>query len=780
MAVVGLVGAGKTSLLSALLGEMETLSGSVRLSGSRAYVAQQAWIQNLTLRDNILFGLPYDPERFAEAVATCGLEPDLKLLAAGDRTEIGENGINLSGGQKQRVALARAVYRRADLYLLDDPLAALDAHVGREVFNRVIGPGGVLAGTTRVLVTHNVAVLKHVDTILVMVEGRVGESGSYTELVNSSGPFSEFLAQYGSEFEEREAEEGGHLPHRVDLHRSVSETYDEENVTETMRTFHRSQVRKVSFQAPDHSGPETTEAEDEKEVVSLAGDTTRLTEDEEALTGQVKWSVYLRYIRAIGLPVFTFNFFMYFATEMFRSGYNIVLARWSDDPDSGEAGVRDAYMAWYGGLGALQAVSCYAKEVILFLACAKASRIIHEKLLSRVMHSPMAFFDTNPTGRILNRFSSDVDTVDQTIPFEIDDFMNCTVETLATLAIITYSTPLFASLLLPLTILYFVIQKFYIASSRQLKRLDRISESPIFSHFTETVSGAPSIRAFNVCDRFVSESERLVGLNNRCLYLSFVSNRWLGVRLENLGNLVVLGAALFAVLDRHGLSGGLAGLSISYSLTLTETLNWLVRMICQLETNCVSLERIFEYEEREEEAAWDTAVDQLVSGSWPERGGVAISGLTVGYRPGLAPVLVNMTADIRPGEKIGVCGRTGAGKSSLALALFRMMEPSSGSVTVDGQDVSRLGLQLLRSRLTVIPQDPVLFSSSLRFNLDPAGLYSDQEVMRCLNMAGLGQLCQQLDQQVKGGNPPIRINSKDNHCCRSTKAGKTSPSVSAS
>jgi len=226
------------------------------------------------------------------------------------------------------------------------------------------------------------------------------------------------------------------------------------------------------------------------------------------------------------------------------------------------------------------------------------------------------------------------------------------------------------------------------------------------------------------------------------------------VRLENLGNLVVLAAAVFAVLSRATLTGGLAGLSISYSLSLTQTLNWLVRMVCQLETNCVSLERIFEYETKEKEPPWETIYDDSVPFDWPAQGNIQMEGLTVSYRPGLPPVLNQMALDIKPSEKIGVCGRTGAGKSSLSLSLFRIMEASQGSIFIDGVDISRLGLQLLRSRLTIIPQDPVLFSSSLRFNLDPASQYSDQDVNRCLSLAGLGQFSGQLDMQVqeKGEN----------------------------
>jgi len=761
VAVVGLVGAGKSSFMSALLGEMKKLSGEVRMCGRRAYVSQQAWIQNLSVQGNILFGKPYDPELYEKVLSVCGLEPDLKLMSAGDKTEIGENGINLSGGQKQRVALARAVYQQAEVNMLDDPLAALDAHVGQAVFKEVIGPEGILKNTTRILVTHNVAVLKHVDRILVIREGSIAEEGTYQELIDRRGPFSEFLSQYA--FEEnvadsdelsevssvsgeialsRSLEDRKSLNERFMKKRSISECLDLRGVKfEETGTIQQLRRRRLSSQVSDTkpSGTQNISVENN----------SRLTEDEEALTGEVKWSVYLKYIKAIGVSIFSFNFFMYFLCEGISSGSNYVLSRWSDDPDRDAEETRDIYMLIYGCMGIAQTIMFFFKELILFLACAAASKTIHENLLDKVMHSPMSFFDTNPIGRILNRFSSDIDTVDQTIPFQMDDLMNCVLEVAAILVIISYTTPWFILVLIPLSIIYVFLQKLYIASSRQIKRLDMISKSPIFSHFTESVTGASSIRAFQETDRFIHESEKLVTSNNQCLYLSLVSNRWLGIRLENLGNFVILAAGLMAVIERESLSPGLAGLSISYSLMVTETLNWLVRMICALETNCVSLERIFEYEERKEEANWESERDSHVAENWPARGKVDINDLTVSYREGLPPVLKSIKVNINAGEKIGVCGRTGAGKSSLGLVLFRVMEAEEGSVVIDGENIAQLGLQRLRSRLTIIPQDPVLFSSSLRFNLDPANIYSDNEIKRCLQLAGLSTQAEDLDSQVQ-------------------------------
>ena len=688
-------------------------------------------------------------------------------MPAGDKTEIGENGLNLSGGQKMRVALARAVYQRADLYLLDDPLAALDAHVGRDVFDAIIGPQGLLAGrsTTRILVTHSVAVLKHMDRIVVMREGTTAETGTFSELLASQGPFAEFLRDHHTEDSDGDVPKaGGHRAHSPPVDRlsrsldtsvgssfipcsdnghggdlsfarhwgspcqisspyrrqrpkrqlrSVSEcggdtgsvsrqrlmtsSVGSDDIPELLRTFSKSPLILPPVEAiGNHSIP-----------VEAAG--SRLTEDEEALTGQVKMKIYIKYIQAIGCIVFAGNLLMYFVSEGLILGSSFVLYLWSDDPQRDTVDARNHYMLVYGGMGLAQTVMFYAKELVLFLACAEASRKIHATLLERIMHKPMAFFDTNPTGRIINRFSADVDSVDQMIPFQLDDVLNCLVEVVGIIVLISYSTPLFLVLMAPVSILYWVLQKFYIGSSRQIRRLDSITKSPVFSHFAETIVGAPTIRAFGATDRFMVESDELLAQNNRCRWAFFNSNRWLGIRVENLGNLIILAAAMLAVYSRHVISAGLAGLSISYSLLSTGTLNWLVRMICALETNAVALERISEYTEREEEAAWSRPEDADLPYNWPTRADLKLSNVSVRYREGLPPVLRQLNFAIRHGEKIGICGRTGAGKSSLSLLLFRLVEAAEdGNVLLDGVDLGKVGLQTLRSRLTIIPQVPTV------------------------------------------------------------------------
>jgi ATP-binding cassette subfamily C (CFTR/MRP) protein 1 len=770
VAVVGLVGAGKSSFLSAILGEMVKLGGTVRRSGRVAYVAQQAWIQNLTVKDNILFGKSVDDGLYEKVVERCCLNSDIQQLPAGDSTEIGENGINVSGGQKQRIALARAVYQQADVYLLDDPLAALDAHVGKAVFDDVLSNTGILKDTTRLLVTHNLSALKHVDRILVIREGKLEENGSFEQLLQMKGPFSEFLKNHltnPTEDDKEAIEEIStwvgeiHMSKSVEpdisgtsiprsYRRTVSDNFGESpRCRLLMESLEFDEERVYGLPCTPLGIPSTTTTQVATKPATGSAEDGRLTEEEEALTGTVKMSIYFKYMKSVGAWTFVFCVLMYFLCEGITSGSSLMLATWADNPHKDEAAVRNYYMSLYGSLGISQTLFFFFKELVLFLACAKASRSIHTALLNRIMHSPMSFFDTNPIGRILNRFSSDIDSVDQTIPFLLDDFMNCFVEVFGIILVISYSTPWFLVILGPIAGVYITLQKFYISSARQLRRLEMISKSPIFSHFTESVTGAMSIRAFRAENRFIGESKDLVSRFNQCNWSWLNSNRWLGIRCENLGNLIILAAALLVVSGRGVITPGLAGLSISYSLLATGSMNWMIRMMCSLETQSICLERIFEYTERAEEDAWETSKDEEIDSEWPQSGNIEFCDVSVQYREGLPSVIHHLSMDIKGGERIGVCGRTGAGKSTLSLLLFRMMEHTQGCILIDGVDISKLGLQRLRSRMTIIPQDPVLFSSTLRFNLDPVGEHPDTELSRVLVLAGLPELAAELDQDVQ-------------------------------
>ncbi|KAI7803124.1 putative multidrug resistance-associated protein 1 [Triplophysa rosa] len=357
-------------------------------------------------------------------------------------------------------------------------------------------------------------------------------------------------------------------------------------------------------------------------------------------------------------------------------------------------------------------------------------------MLYNVLRSPMSFFERTPSGNLVNRFAKEMDTIDSVIPSIIKMFMGSMFNVLGSCAVILIATPLVAIIIPPLGLLYFFVQRFYVASSRQLKRLESVSRSPVYTHFNETLLGTSVIRAFGEQQRFIRESDNRVDHNQKAYFPSIVANRWLAVRLEFVGNCIVTFAALFAVMARDSLSPGIMGLSISYALQVTTSLNWLVRMSSEVETNIVAVERVKEYGDTEKEAEWSLEHSTLPAG-WPTNGHIEIRNFGLRYREDLELAIRDILVTIEGGEKVGIVGRTGAGKSSLTLGLFRIIEAAQGDIRIDGVNISELGLHELRSRITIIPQDPVLFSGSLRMNLDPFDGYTDEEVWRALELAHL-------------------------------------------
>ncbi|XP_047459450.1 canalicular multispecific organic anion transporter 1 [Mugil cephalus] len=773
VAVVGAVGSGKSSLMSAILGEMHSTKGFINILGSLAFVPQQAWIQNATLRNNILFGSPHEEKRFQDVIEACALGPDLELLPGGDQTEIGEKGINLSGGQKQRVSLARAAYSEADIYLLDDPLSAVDSHVGKHLFDKVIGPKGILKDKTRILVTHGVSFLPYVDEIVVLVDGRVTEIGSYNSLRASRGAFSEFLDIYAKEQSNETRSESDHhqdtehLELIPEIEDSQPDCPLEDTVSATLKresSIHRSQ-RNSSVRLRKNSSLKKKEFSDE----SNKGQ--RLIEKETMETGQVKFSVYIQYLRAMGWGYAALVFVMYFIQNSAFIGQNLWLSDWTNDAVeyynmTYPGWKRDTRVGVFGALGLIQGLFVFLGTLSLANASISASRILHSRLLNNLLRVPMVFFDTTPIGRVVNRFAKDIFTVDEAIPQSFRSWLLCLLGVLGTLFVICLATPFFAVIILPLGLIYYFVQRFYVATSRQLRRLDSVSRSPIYSHFGETVAGLSVIRAYGHQERFLKHNEITIDENLKSVYPWIVSNRWLAIRLEFLGNLVVFFSALLAVISRNTLNSGLVGVSISYALNVTQTLNWLVRMTSELETNIVAVERVSEYSEIENEAKWVT--DNRPPEKWPQEGRLQFQNYKVRYRPGLDLVLHGITCDINSTEKIGIVGRTGAGKSSLTNCLFRIIEAAEGRILIDGIDIATIGLHDLRNQITIIPQDPVLFSGTLRMNLDPFDKFSDEDIWRVLELSHLKDyvagLQEGLQHEVSEGGENLSVGQRQLLC----------------
>ncbi|CAL9707790.1 unnamed protein product [Knipowitschia caucasica] len=748
LAVVGHVGCGKSSLISALLGEMEKLEGDVSVRGSVAYVPQQAWIQNATLRDNILFGKAFQEPKYRCVLEACALTPDLEVLPGGDMTEIGEKGINLSGGQRQRVSLARALYSDADVYLLDDPLSAVDAHVAKHIFDHLIGPEGALKGKTRVLVTHGISFLPQVDNIMVLVDGRVSEMGSYQELLTQDGAFAEFLRNYSLDdlIEEDEAnedllEEEERFPEdALSNHTDIVDS--EPTINEAKRTF----LRQISVLSADGEGARcrsvkrhgcSQKKHGEPQEKKKAQEMDKLIQAEAAETGKVKVTVYLEYARAVGLVLSVVICLLYGCQSAAAIGANIWLSVWTNDAATNHTQERvHMRVGVYAALGIAQGLLVMISSLTLYMGNIGAARKLHLNLVTNKLHTPQSFYDTTPIGRIINRFSKDVYVIDEALPATVLMFLGTFFVSLSTMIVIISSTPIFAVVVVPLAFIYVFVQRFYVATSRQLKRLESVSRSPIYSHFSETITGCSVIRAYGRQSAFVHMSNVKVDDNQKSYFPGIVSNRWLGVRIEFIGNCIVLFAALFAVTGKESLSPGLVGLSVSYALQVTMSLNWMVRMTSDLENNIVAVERVKEYSETQTEAPWEIQ-DKKPPPDWPLQGNVQFRDYSVRYREGLDLVLKNLSLSVRGGEKIGIVGRTGAGKSSMTLCLFRLLEAAGGDITIDDVKISEIGLHDLRSKLTIIPQEPVLFSGSLRMNLDPFDTYSDEDVWTALEHAHL-------------------------------------------
>uniref|UniRef100_A0A8C7K491 Canalicular multispecific organic anion transporter 2-like n=1 Tax=Oncorhynchus kisutch TaxID=8019 RepID=A0A8C7K491_ONCKI len=726
LAVVGHVGCGKSSLVSALLGEMEKLEGQISIRGSVAYVPQQAWIQNATLRDNILFGKAYNEQKYRSCLEACALTPDLEVLPGGDLTEIGEKGINLSGGQRQRVSLARALYNEADVYLLDDPLSAVDSHVAKHIFDHVIGPEGALQGKTRILVTHGISFLPQVDNIMVMVEGRVSEMGSYQELLQQNGAFAEFLRNYSLEDIIEDEATGTTICY---YSRGIQNSLREISKTDTIAVSAFREISKTDTIA-------VSAFRERSKTDTIAVSAFREISKTDTI---VKSKVFWEYAKAVGPLLTLFICFLYGCQSAAAIGANVWLSQWTNDAAQNMTQENVSMrVGVYAALGITQGILVMVSSFTLAMGNIGAARKLHYALLDNKFHTPQSFFDTTPIGRVINRFSKDIYVIDEALPSTVLMFLGTFFSSLSTMIVIVASTPIFAVVIAPLTFIYVFVQRFYVATSRQLKRLESVTRSPIYSHFSETVTGSSVIRAYGRRDAFVLMSDVKVDDNQKSYYPGIVANRWLGVRIEFIGNCIVLFAALFAVIGKDNLNPGLVGLSVSYALLVTMSLNWMVRMTSDLESNIVAVERVKEYSETKIEAPWEVE-DKKPSPDWPSQGKVEFLDYSVRYREGLDLVLKNLTLSVVGGEKIGIVGRTGAGKSSMTLCLFRLLEAAGGEITIDGVKISEIGLHDLRSKLTIIPQEPVLFSGSLRMNLDPFEKYNDGEVWKALELSHLNK-----------------------------------------
>uniref|UniRef100_W5MTQ4 Multidrug resistance-associated protein 1-like n=1 Tax=Lepisosteus oculatus TaxID=7918 RepID=W5MTQ4_LEPOC len=732
VAVVGQVGAGKSSFLSSILGELEKTRDFCNLRESVAYVSQQAWIQNATLQDNILFGCEMNRVHYELVLEACCLFADMEQLPDGDQTEIGERGVNLSGGQKQRVSLARAVYSDADIFLLDDPLSAVDVHVGQQLLNRVIGPTGLLKNKTRVLVTHNTTVLPLADQIVVMENGKITEIGSYQSLLSSKQKAAEFLQSYCHVPEGQRR----HSPERK-CQMEIMNVKLIFNKNETKPSIYPSDLslfcKTSNFLFEGERGGGRAFLLSNRKLLDFTMHLHQtpaqcLMKKEVVATGNVKRSVIIKYLQSFGWFWVLLTVGAYMGQNLVSVGQNWLLSTWTTEAkqvqDQSEwKKLRDSRLFLYGLMGLIQALLVCSGAYVLTRGTLAASRKLHFQMLNSILHQSLQFFDMTPIGQVINRFTKDMYVIDERFHYYLRTWLNCMLDVLGTILIITAVTPAFLLVVVPLALIYLAVQRYYIASSRQIRRLDGASRSPIISHFTETVLGVTTIRAFGYQGRFINQNRQTINENLLCYYNNVISNRWLAMRLDFVGNLMVFFAALFMVQSRNNMDAATVGLVLSYALNVTATLNFWVRKACEIETNAVAIERVCEYEEMEKEAPW--ILPNRPPQKWPEQGIVQFVNYEARYRKDLQPTLRDVTFQTFMREKVGIVGRTGAGKSTLSSCLFRIIEGCKGMILIDEVDIASIGLHDLRGKLNIIPQTHCLLVCTMAFNIFVNSHFSD-------------------------------------------------------
>ncbi|CAG2238211.1 ABCC5 [Mytilus edulis] len=772
--ICGPVGSGKSSLMAAILSRMPFISGHVAVNGSIAYAAQQAWIFNDTVRENILFGKSYDPERYQNVIYACGLEPDFAILDDGDETEIGDRGTNLSGGQKQRVSLARAVYSNSDIYLLDDPLSAVDVHVGRHLFHTCIKK--TLAGKTVILATHQLQYLKHCDEIVAFEDGGIVERGHHDELLLQNGYYKDMMDKFHY-----------HTNTSMEKQLPIPSQSKKEDADNSKKSTNGVQSEKKSL--PKNSSANSVTTNSSANNVTPQKEKGKLTEREEMVVGKVKFGTYKSYINAAGgfmvclLVMLSYTLTMgsvvfsdwwlgiwintlntatinnetnslkfadstpsnltgadlYYTTIPSNNTMNPLP---SEESSSGIDFYLLVYASSLGGIVLLTILRGFAGATTTI----RASVRLHNIVLKKVMRAPMKFFDSNPSGRILNRFSKDMDEADVFLPQLIDSLMqllNTIALSLLTTAIVL---PWILIAMVPVAILFAILKNISNTSVRQLKRVENVTRSPLLAHVNTTAQGLFTIVPFKQQKQFIESSTKLIDVTSTATFLFESSMRWVGVRLDLSSSMITVATALALVITKGSVAPALAGLSLTMCIKVVGIMQFMVRVMNEVEARFTSIERLHHYEKNLE--IEPQTFNTTPSDNWPNEGRIIFSKVEMKYRDNMQPVLRNISFDLHPQMKIGIVGRTGAGKSSLAAALFRLVQLSEGHIYIDGVDVSQIALKVLRSRLSTIPQDPVLFAGTLRYNLDPFGKHPDSELWSSLENVHLKEKVQQFDQDL--------------------------------
>ncbi|KAI7758337.1 hypothetical protein M8C21_013698, partial [Ambrosia artemisiifolia] len=700
VAVCGTVGSGKSSLLSCILGEVSKISGSVKVEGSKAYVAQSPWIQSGKIEDNILFGREMDRGRYEKVLEACSLKKDLEVLSFGDQTIIGERGINLSGGQKQRIQIARALYQDADIYLFDDPFSAVDAHTGSHLFKECILR--FLDSKTVIYITHQVEFLPAADLILVLRDGRITQAGKYNDILNSGSDFMDL----------------------VGAHKEALSAIDS---------------IKTSVQDQTNSSKNTNESQND-EANDISGSKAQLVQEEEREKGRVGFSVYWKYITtAYSGALVPFIIMAQVLFQALEIGSNYWMAWASSGSSSDPAPVTGSTLIIvYAGVAIGCALCILARGLLLATAAYKTATHLFHKMHLAIFRSPMLFFDSTPSGRILNRASADQSVVDSSVPQQVGSFVFAVIQLLGIIAVMSQAAWQAIIIVIPVAGMGIWLQQYYLPSAREMARIAGVCKGPVIQNFAETISGSTTIRSFDQQARFQNTNLKLNDELSRPRFHVAAAREWLTFRLDMLSCFTFAAFLTFLVSIPDGtIDPSISGVAATYGLTLSTLQGWIIWTLTYLENKIISVERIFQYSSIPSEPP--LVIDSnRPDDQWPSQGEVDIHHLQVRYAPHMPLVLRGLTCTFSGGKKTGIVGRTGSGKSTLIQTLFRLVDPAAGQILIDGINISTIGLHDLRSKLSIIPQDPTMFEGTIRSNLDPLEEYTDDKIWEALDKCQLG------------------------------------------
>ncbi|CAO1401294.1 unnamed protein product [Diamesa serratosioi] len=764
--VLGHVGAGKSSLLQAILRELPIESGSLICRGILSFANQEPWVFSGSIRQNILFGQELDKDRYEHVVKACALTKDFEMFPYGDQSLIGERGSSLSGGQKARVSFARALYRKADIYLMDDPLSAVDAHVAKHLFEECISSRGLLGKqrATRILVTHQVHFLKSAQWIVIMKDGKIEKQGRPGDLAEMGVDFMKLCA----ETDEQELRRRGSITKSVSSLNSESlEDCEEEKIEE------KEQQKEINV-----------------ELMSK---------------GKVQGNVSMNYLRAgANSAVLLLSVFLFLFTQVLASMSDYWVSFWirteekrdllsslmfSEQNELNETliqvannnnntidaeSIRDEsfglfsseWLIYIGGILVLCLfILAIIRSIHFYTITVGASRNLHGNSFAGVIASKMRFFDTNPSGRILNRFSKDLGAVDEMLPKACLDSTQVILMTLGSIVITTIINPLFLVPIGSLFIVFLYFRRYFLKTSKNIKRLEGITRSPAFVHLTATLNGLSTIRCFNAEQVLIKEFDQHQNMHTGTWYMYIAVSQAFGFGLDVLCiAFVFLVTFSFLWFDTKDISGSSVGLAISQAMSLTAMLQWGVRQSAEVANQMMAVERILEYRDLEPEQKYEPSPRE-VEKSWPQRGAIEFKNVVYRYFKEAEPALRGVNFEVRPGEKIGIVGRTGAGKSSLIGAIYRMAE-LEGEIIIDGIDIGKISLADLRSKISIIPQDPVLFSGTLRRNLDPFEDFADEVLWKALSEVELKDIAgpQGLQTLVAAGGSNFSVGQRQLIC----------------